>query len=85
MREVIITLMTRKTYFYKGCYWFKFNNLGLEIAMDLKWTYTSVARELKLKVRKFWGLSPTFVEVPWKKLVGGLFWVNLVQKIKIVS
>ena len=32
---------------------------------------TSVAKELKLKVRKFWGLIPTFVEVTWKKLVGG--------------
>ena len=28
---------------------------------------------LKLNVRKFWGLIITFVEVPIKKLVGGLF------------
>ena len=33
--------------------------------------YTSVAKELKLKVRKFLGLIPTFVEVTWKKVVGG--------------
>ena len=32
---------------------------------------TSVAKELKLKVRKFWGLIPTFVEVTWEKQVGG--------------
>ena len=35
--------------------------------------YTSVAKGLKLKVRKFWGLIPTFVEVTGKILVGGLF------------
>ena len=34
--------------------------------------YTSVANELKLKVRKFWGLIFTFVEVTWEKLVGGI-------------
>ena len=37
--------------------------------MALKF-YTSVAKELKLKVRKFWGLIPTFVEVTGEKLVG---------------
>ena len=40
--------------------------------MNLKF-YTSEAKELKLKARKFWGQIPTFVEVTWKKLVGGLF------------
>ena len=34
---------------------------------------TSVAKVLKLKVRKFWGLHPTFVEVIGEKLVGDLF------------
>ena len=33
--------------------------------------YTSVAIGLKLKVRKSWGLIPTFVEVAEEKLVGG--------------
>ena len=33
--------------------------------------YTSVSKGLKLKVRKFWELSSTFVEVTGKKLVGG--------------
>ena len=61
--------MTRKTAFSEGCSWFKFNNLGLALGKDLKF-YTSVAKELKLKVRKFWELMPTFVEVPGEKLVG---------------
>ena len=43
---------------------------------------------LKLKVRKFWGLIPSFVEVTGEKLVGGggafwsplppLFWIGLI-------
>ena len=32
--------------------------------------YTSVVKELKLKVRKSWGLILRFVEVTEKKLVG---------------
>ena len=39
--------------------WFKFSNLVLALG---------VAKGLKLKVIKFWGLLPTFVAV---KLVGG--------------
>ena len=35
--------------------------------------YTSLSKGLKLTVRKFWGLIPTFVEVTGEKLVGGLF------------
>ena len=34
--------------------WFKLNNLELALAANFKF-YTSVARELKVKVRKFWG------------------------------
>ena len=34
--------------------------------------YTSVAKGLKLKVRKFCGLIPTFVVVTGEKLVVGL-------------
>ena len=37
--------------------------------MTLKF-YTSVAKGLKLKVRKFRGLNPAFVEVTGEKLVG---------------
>ena len=35
--------------------------------------YTSVAKGLKLKVRRFWGLVRTFVEVTEEKLVAGAF------------
>ena len=50
------------------CSWFKFNNLGLALGANLKF-YTSLSKGLKLKVRKFWGLIPTFVEVTGEKLV----------------
>ena len=38
--------------------------------MNLKF-YTSVAKGLKLKVGKYWGILLTFVEVTREKLVGG--------------
>ena len=44
--------------------------MGLALGTNLKF-YTSVAKGLKLKVRKRLGLIPTFVEVTEKKLVGG--------------
>ena len=78
MREVIITStykdLTEKTAFFERWSWFKFNNLRLALGTNLKF-YTCVAKGLKLKVRKFWELTPTFVEVTWEKLVGwgGLF------------
>ena len=40
--------------------------------MALKF-YIGVAKGLKLKVGKFWGLTPTFVEVTGEKPVVGLF------------
>ena len=59
--------------------------MGLAIAMSLKF-YISVARRLKLKFKKFWGLVPTFLEVTGEKLVGGLFApppiLNSVKKLK---
>ena len=61
--------LTRKTVFFEGWSWFKFNNLGLALSISLKF-YSSVAKELKLKVRKFWELIPTFIEVTGEKLVG---------------
>ena len=64
--------LTRKIAFFEGWSWFKFNNLGLALGTNLKF-YTSVAKGLKLKVRKFWGLIPTFVEVTGERLVGGPF------------
>ena len=65
--------MTRKTTFFEGLPWFKFNNLGLALGIALKF-YTSVAKESKLKVRKFWCLIRTFVEVTGEKLVGSGIW-----------
>ena len=75
MREVIIEprikqFLTRKTNFFEG--WFKFINLGPTLDMVLKF-YTSMAKELKLKVRRFWGLITTLVEVTGRKLVGDFF------------
>ena len=64
--------LTRKTTFFEGWSWFKFNNLGLVLGANLK-VYTSVAKRLKLKVRKFLGLIPTFTVVTEEKVVGGTF------------
>ena len=58
--------LTRKNTFFEGWSWLKFIGNGI---MALKF-YTSVATGLKLKLRKFWGLSPTFVEVTGEELVG---------------
>ena len=41
--------MTRKTAFFEGWFWFKFNNLVVALGMNLKF-YTSVANRLKLLV-----------------------------------
>ena len=64
--------MSKKTAFFEGWSCFKFNNLGLKLGMNLKF-YTSVEKGLKLKVRKFWGVIPTFVEVTGKKIGRGTF------------
>ena len=50
----------------------KFNNLGLALDTNLKF-FTSVVKGLKLKVKKFWELIPTFVEVTGEKLVEEAF------------
>ena len=74
--------LTRKAGFFEGWSWFRFNNLGLALSTNLKF-YTSVAKGLKLKVKKFWGLIPTFIEITGEKLVqGDLFapspsWIGL--------
>ena len=67
--------MTRKTAFFEKWSWFKFNNLGLALGTNLKF-YTSVGKELKLNVRKFWRPIPTFVEVTGVKLVRGDFFAQ---------
>ena len=46
--------------------------MGLALGTTLKF-YTTVAKKSKLKVRKFWGLNLTFVEVTGETLVGGPF------------
>ena len=47
--------------------------MELALGIALKF-YTSVVKALKLKVRKFWWLIPTFEEVTGERLVGeGLF------------
>ena len=80
--------MTRKTTFFERWSWLKFNNLGLALGTNVKF-YISVPKRLKLKVRKFWELTPTFVEVTGEKMVRGHFaplpppwplsWINKVQ------
>ena len=77
--------MTRKTAFFEGWSWFKFDNLGLALGTNLKF-YTNVAKGLKLKVRNFWGLISMFVEVTGEKLVvgrgGGLFRHPILNRVK---
>ena len=62
--------LTRKTAFFEGWSLRKFNNLRLAPGTNLKF-YASVAKVLKLKVRRFLGLVPTFAVVTGKKLLGG--------------
>ena len=86
IREVIIISiykdLTRKTAFFEGWSWFKFNNLGLALGTNLKF-YTNVAKGLKLKVTKCWGLIATFVEVAWEKLIDGEFLPPILYRVKI--
>ena len=76
--------LTRKITFFEGWPLFKFNNLELALGMNLKF-YTSVGKGLKVKIRQFYGLVPTVVEVTGEKLVGwgGLFgppsWIGLMD------
>ena len=80
MRKFIITSVLwgfdQKNCFFDERSWFEFNNLGLALGTNLEF-YTSVAKELKLKVRKFWRPNSTFVEVTGEKLVGVLRWTNV--------
>ena len=64
--------LTRKTTFFDGWSWFRFDNLRLPLGINLKF-YISVAKGLKQKVRKFWRLIPMFEEVAGEKLVGVVF------------
>ena len=53
--------LNRKTAFFEGWSWFRLNNLGLAPGTNLK-LCNSVAKGLKLKLRNFWRLIPSFVE-----------------------
>ena len=64
--------------FFEGWSWFKFKNLGLALATNLKFC-TSVAKGLKPKVRKRWGPNPTFLRSCGGKTGGAE------QRIKIKS
>ena len=68
----VIKVSPEKKKLFEGCAWFRLDNLGLPLGMTLIF-YTSVAKGLKLKARKFWGLIPTSVEVTGEKLSGGFF------------
>ena len=76
MRKEFYKNLTKKTDYFEGWSSFKFNKLGLALSTNFKF-YTSVEKVLKPKVRKFWGLNSTFVEVTGEKLVGGPFWTPL--------
>ena len=76
MRDVIITSILpgfdEKNHFFDEWSRFKFHNLGLVLVMTLK-SYTSLAKEFKLRFKNFWELSPTFVEVTRGKPIGETF------------
>ena len=72
IHDVTHKILSRDSnHIFDGCAWFKFHNLGLTVGMTLAF-YTSVEKGLKLKVKKFWGLIPTFVEVTGKEWYRGL-------------
>ena len=75
------TDLTRKSAFFDGWSWFKFNNLGLALGTNLKF-YTNLSNVSKLKVRKFWGLIFTFVEVTGEKLAGGACLPTILNRVK---
>ena len=56
---------------FKRCSWLKLNKLGLSLGINLKF-YIGVTIWLKRKVRMFWQLTSTFVEVIGEKLLAGL-------------
>ena len=73
MRKVIITStlqgFDRKNHFFEGRSWFKLNNFGLKPGMASKF-YTSVAKGLKVKVKKLFRLiPPSWIGlIIWKRL-----------------
>ena len=77
MRQVIISsillgFVQKNRFFFEGCSCFKFNNLGLTLGTNLKF-FTSVAKELKIKVNIFWANSYFCRSYKEKPNSGGLF------------
>ena len=74
MREVIIISILQgfdqKNHF-EGWSLSRFDHFGLALRIALKF-YTSVARRLNLKIRKFWGLIAVFKRY-WGKTGRGTF------------
>ena len=74
MREVIIISILQgfdqKNHF-EGWSLSRFNHFGLALRIALKF-YTSVAKRLNLKIRKFWGLIAVFKRY-WGKTGRGTF------------
>ena len=66
-REAIVTL--KKTDFFEWRSWFAFNHLRLTLGLVLTF-YSILAKGFKLKVKKFWIVIPTLVEIAGGKLVG---------------
>ena len=78
-------LSISKKDFVEGWYWFKFNSLELVRSMVLK-NYSVVAKVLKLKFKKCWGLILTIGEGRREKLAGASFCpvLNRVESVKRV-
>ena len=61
--------MTRKSNFFEGCFWFKFNDFREALGITVKF-YPNMVIVLKLKVRKVLAKISIFVKVTGEKLVG---------------
>ena len=78
MKKVIITNI------FVECSWFKFNNLGLTVGMDLKF-YTSVAKGLKLKEIKVFGGDSNVCRSYREKTGSGPFCSPILNRINGIS
>ena len=93
MREVIIISILQgfdqKNHF-EGWSLSRFNHFGLALRIALKF-YTSVAKRLNLKIRKFWGLIAMFLKDTGEKLEGRPFcppppsWIGLMNGSRFVK
>ena len=81
--------LTKKTAFFEGWCWFKFNNLGQALVTNLKFC-TSVAKGLKLKARNFWGTNSYLCRSYRGKTGRGIFlppppsWIGLTFKMSLI-